>query len=57
MIRQAFKNKEIHRYKVRNGVNHVQVTEDGEFVEIGHANDLKNVGIVVPDRTTSPIDL
>ena len=53
LIRNALKNKEIYRYKVRNGVNHVQVTEDSEFVEIGHANDLKNLGIAVPDQTAA----
>ena len=50
LIRMAFKDKTIHKFKVRNGVNLVQKYEGGEFVEIGHANDLINIGFVVPDR-------
>ena len=47
LIRMAIKDKTIHRYKVRNGVNLVQRYEGDE---IGHPNDLINIGIVVPDR-------
>ena len=50
LIRMAIKDKTIHRYKVRNGVNLVQRHEGEEFLEIGHANDLINIGIVIPDR-------
>ena len=48
--RSAAKAKEISRYKVKNGVNFVQKEENGDFVEIGHVNDLENLGITVPVR-------
>ena len=50
LIRQAYKQKRIYRYKIKNGVNHVQLEEEGNFVEIGHAKDLINLGIDVPPR-------
>ena len=43
--------KSIHRWKVKNGVNHVQKIEGDQFVEIGHVIDLQNIGITVPTRT------
>lgn len=49
-IRLAKKSNNIFRYKVRNGVNFIQQTEDSSFIEIGHTNDLLNVGIEVPAR-------
>ena len=45
--------KNIFGYKVRNGVNSVQLEEDGEFIEIGHANDLTKLGISVPDQANA----
>ena len=50
LIRMTIKDKTIPRYKVHNGVNLVQRYEGDEFLEIGHANDQINIGIVVPDR-------
>ena len=50
VIRKAHNSKEIHRYKVRNGVNYVQKDEISEFVEIGHVNDILNLNISVPQR-------
>ena len=50
LVRTAFKGKNIFKYKVRYGVTLVQKKEGDEFVEIDHANDLKNIGILVPDR-------
>ena len=35
IIGQSYKEKQVSRYKVINGANHVQVTEDGDFVKIG----------------------
>merc|ERR1712074_332559 len=46
IIRKALKEKKIYRYKVRNGVNFVQVLQDDEYIEIAHQNDLENIGIV-----------
>ena len=50
VIRSAYKQKQLYRYKIRNGISSVQVNEDSDFVEIGHANDLVNLGIQVPPR-------
>ena len=50
IIRKMYKQKRIYRYKVKNGVNHVQLEEGGNFVVIGHAKDLINLGIDVPPR-------
>ena len=50
VIRSAHKNKTLYKYKVRNGVNFVQKSQDGVFVEIGHVNDLQNLGIEIPAR-------
>ena len=48
--RQAARSEQIHRYKVKNGVNYVQVEEDGDWMEIGHVLDMENKGITVPPR-------
>ena len=40
-IRQAYKG--ICRYKVKNGINLVQVEDNGPLLEITHPSDLKNV--------------
>ena len=50
VVRKAFREKIIHKYKIRNGVTHVQKDPDGSFVEIGHVLDLENLGITVPAR-------
>ena len=50
VIRKAWKEKVIHRYKIRNGVPYIQKVEDGDFVQIGHVNDLENLGLTIPDR-------
>ena len=50
IIRKALKEKKIYRYKVRNGVNFVQVLHDDEYIEIAHQNDLENIGIVIPEK-------
>ena len=50
VIRSAHKNKKLFKYKMRNGVNFVQKSQDGVFVEIGHVNDLQNLGIEIPAR-------
>ena len=49
--RKAAEKKEIHRYKVKNGVNLVQVKEEEPFHEIGHVNDLENLGVGIPPRS------
>ena len=50
VIRRAAKDKKLFRYKVSNGVTFVQNNQDDKFVEIGHANDLVNLGIEIPPR-------
>ena len=50
VIRRAAKDKRLFKYKVRNGVNFVQKDQDSNFIEIGHANDLDNLGIEIPPR-------
>ena len=50
VLRSADKNKKIYKYKVRNGVNFVQKSQDGVFVDIGHVNDLQNLGVEIPAR-------
>ena len=40
VCRSLVRNKTIFKYKVRNGVNHIQKEEGGEFKEIGHVNDI-----------------
>ena len=44
-IRTAHKSKKLYRYKVKNGINMVQLEESSDFVEISHRNDLINIGI------------
>ena len=50
VCRKAVKEREIHRLKVKNGINLVQREEGGSFIEIGHVMDLQNLGITVPSR-------
>ena len=35
LIRRAYRDKKIFKYKVRNGVNSIQLEKDGDFIEIG----------------------
>ena len=50
-VRQAKKNKLIHKYSVRSGVTYVQMDEREEnWKEIGHYLDLENLKIPVPPR-------
>ena len=37
----------IHRWKVKSGVNYVQVYEDDDFVEVNHLDDLTELGIKI----------
>ena len=48
LIQCTCKDQRIKQYKVRNGVNFIQKEEEGDFKEIGHANDIINLGIEVP---------
>ena len=50
VIRKAFREKKIYRYKIRNGVTSVQMDPNGTFVEIGHVLDLENLKIPIPER-------
>ena len=50
LIRHARKDNKIHSFKIKNGVHHVQKEDGGNFVIIGHGQDLINIGIEVPDR-------
>ena len=45
-IRKAKKENKIHRYKVRHGVNYIQLEEGDDFVEISHKNDLIDLDII-----------
>ena len=46
LVRQAKKANRIFRWKVKNGVNHVQLEEGGDFKEIGHKNDLIRLSLI-----------
>ena len=50
VCRTLARNKAIFRYKVRNGINLIQKDEGGKFKEIGHVNDITNLGLTVPPR-------
>ena len=52
VIRKAARDKVIHRYKIRNGVTSIQMTEDSNYIEIGHVLDLENQGITIRKRKT-----
>ena len=52
-IRQAASDRIVHRYKIKNGINYIQMVEGGEWNEIGHVLDLSNKGIPVPFRVRS----
>merc|ERR1712183_1249788 len=45
-LRMAKKEGRIHRYRVWNGTNQVQVKEEDDFIDITHRNDLTELGIV-----------
>lgn len=54
VIRKAQKAKKIYRYKIRNGIHFIQVGVDDDFVEIGHQNDIENLGIEIPKQVGLP---
>lgn len=45
-IRNAYKNQTIISYKVKHGINYIQLEEGAEFHAITHRNDLSSYGIV-----------
>ena len=45
-IRNAKRANKIHRYKVKHGVNFIQLEEGAEFVEISHKNDLVELDLI-----------
>ena len=47
VVRQAKRQKKIHRYRVRKGITQVQMKEDDEFVEVTHKVDLDSLGIQI----------
>ena len=49
-IRTALREKNIHHYKISNGISYVQKSEHSSYVEIGHVNDLENLQIPIPER-------
>ena len=49
-IRQAKKKSEICLYKLKHGVNYVQMRVNGRLEQIAHVNDLIKLGITVPPR-------
>lgn len=49
-VRNAKKKKELHAYKIRNGVMNIQKEENGRYVEISHVNDLGKYNLTVPKR-------
>ena len=48
VIRKAKRDGIIHRWKVKSGVNFVQVYEDDDFVEINEIKELRKLGIKIP---------
>ena len=46
LIRKAKTRGEILRWKVRNGVNFIQVAEGGNLVEVVHKNDLIELNLL-----------
>ena len=46
VIRKAKAEKKIFRYKIKHGVNLIQVEEDSDFQEISHKNDLIKLGLI-----------
>ena len=50
VCRKSNRDGKINRYKVKNGVNYVQIDEFSKFVQIGHTTDLENLGIDIPER-------
>jgi hypothetical protein len=50
-VRLAKKNGDIYKYKVRNGISHIQLDEDiYEWCEIAHVQDLEKCNIPIPAR-------
>lgn len=50
-VRRAKKNQEILSYKMKNGVTFIQMSQNGQMMEISHVNDLTRNGITVPNRS------
>ena len=46
LVRKAKRDNLIYWYKVKNGVNLIKMTEDGDFKEITHKKDLVRLNIV-----------
>ena len=49
IIRKAKREGRIHWYKIRKGINSVQMTKDGDFHDITHKLDLIKLGIDVEE--------
>ena len=46
LIRRSFNCKKLYRYKVKNGINLIKLSEEeNDFREITHINDLSRFGI------------
>ena len=52
VCRKPAREGNIHRYKVKNGVNYVQKVEGSSFIEGGHILDMENLGVEIPDERT-----
>ena len=50
-VRRAKKNQEIVSYKMKHGVTFMQISLNGQMIEVSHVNDLTKNGITVPDRS------
>ena len=46
LVMKAKKEGGINRWKIKHGVNFIQMGENGDFYEISHINDLVKHGIV-----------
>ena len=46
LIRKSKSDGKLLRWKVRNGINFVQIGEEDDFVEISHINDLMELNLV-----------
>ena len=50
LIRKAKNDGKLFKWKVTNGVNYVQVMEDGDFEEVSHKSDLVSLGIDIDNE-------
>ena len=46
LIRTAKREGKLFRWKIKHGINYVQMTEEDEFEEIGHKSDLLKMQII-----------